>query len=284
VDDGPPLVEPAIDAEPAPDPLWDAAAQLTARAEESLEADVRQRVAARNCWGLLARSMRERRISSAAKLLADPRLAEAAALYPQLASSIQRIRLAVQRAIEGQSTALSRSVKEYADGRGWRAETSQDRVVVDGLVVVSMLADGSVKVQSKQVRSLAVPDVLRALESEHDRVWARAEQTRSDFAEEFRAVVQEAGRDADQQGYVRLQDAYSRLKGSRPKGRGRLVSYYRDEFSADLSCVARDPILRRQFQFSAARDPNLAFSVVLDDGTLNQYGYVRLRQGNDDGR
>ena len=94
---------------------------------------------------------------------------------------------------------------------------------------------------------------------------------------ELAAIVSDAHGLADPSDYVRLRDVYNRLKANRPKVAGRLVSYYRDEFSADLSCLLQHPKHRSAFEFSAARDPHLAFPVVLDDGTLNQYGYVRLR-------
>ncbi len=264
---------------PSPDmgELWAAGAAQARRALVAIDADVRARMAARAVWTQVADAFADGRIETLVRLIADPRLVASTEPYPQAAATIQNLRIAVQRALASRSEDVLRAVQDFGRAQGWRTSASAGRVTIDGLVVVELGGEGTVKVQARQVRSLDSDEVIRGLAAEYERVWARARSAVDSFAVEFESLVVEARRDADAQGYIRLLDLYRRMKALRPKTPGRLVSYYRDEFAADISCLAQHAGHRRRFAFSAARDPSIAFPVVLDDGTLNQYGYVRLR-------
>jgi hypothetical protein len=259
------------------DPLWRAATEQVRKAVTTIGDDLKKRQAAKGVWAQALRAMQDGRVETAARLLGDERLGSSNELYPHVVGTIKNLRLAVQRALEARRTALLRAIEVRAGERGWRVQVQPDHAVIDGLLTVAIAADGTVKVQSRSLRTLVPGDVLATVEDEHARVWGRARAGVEPFEAELAELIREASREADPQGYMRLRDLYNTLKSRRPAVPGRLVSYYRDEFSADLSCVAQHPQYRRRFQYSAARDPSLAFPVILDDGQLYQYGYIRLR-------
>ena len=91
-------------------------------------------------------------------------------------------------------------------------------------------------------------------------------------------------------GWARLEDIYQELKrrleevNPNWKVGGRLVAYYKDEFSADLSMLWRaqvnNAVESPHLEFSGIRDPRLSYRVVLSAGRVEQYGHIRPRREN----
>ena len=86
-------------------------------------------------------------------------------------------------------------------------------------------------------------------------------------------------------GWLRLEDIYQGLKNrvqvNNPAWNtgGRLVAYYKDEFSADLSNLWRAQTSERlgppHIEFSGIRDPRFAYKVVLPGSQIGLYGHMR---------
>ena len=233
--------------------------------------DFRAREAAYRLWTRLHRAMEEGRLQIAHRILGDPRMEATPKLYPVLAQRHHRVSIAVRRALDRGLTVLKDAIVEYAVAQGWGVTVAERRLVIDHLVAVELAEDRTTRVQATRVRSLSWAAVRPVLDSEYERVWGRARRSISGFVQELNEYL--ATRPGDN---VRLKDVYDALKETRPALPGRLASYYRDEFSADLSVLLASNAGRR-FEFSAIRDPRLAFTVVQPGGSLQQYGFIRLR-------
>jgi hypothetical protein len=240
--------------------------QLTAMNE-----DFKARDAARRLWTRLHRAMAEGGLQIAQRILSDPRIEATPKLYPELAQRYHRVSISVRRALDRGLTVLRNAIVGYAEERGWEIVATDRRVVIDHLVTIELAENRTTRVQATRVRSLAWGAVKPVLDREYERVWGRARRESSTFLIDFEGFL--ASRRGDN---VRLRDVYEALKQARPEVPGRLVTYYRDEFSADLSVLLTTAAARR-FEFSAIRDPRLAFAVVQTGGSLQQYGFVRVR-------
>jgi hypothetical protein len=237
----------------------------------SMSEDIAGRGAALRLWMRLHAAMAAGRLQIAQRILLDPRLAATLKLYPELAQKHNRVSISVRRALDRGLTVLRDEIVRFAEERRWQIVAADRRIVIDHLITIELAEDRTTRVQSVRVRSLAWEAVRPVLDSEHERVWGRARRDSGLFVTGLDQYL--ASRRGEN---VRLRDAYEALKESRPPVPGRLASYYKDEFSADLSVLLTTPAARR-FEFSAIRDPRLAFPVVQAGGSLQQYGFVRPR-------
>lgn len=260
------------------DPLWAAALNQASRAVASVKADVGRRQEVLALLARLERAMATGNVDAAARVLADQRAASIADAYPELRTPLERIRLAMQGASTGRVDALLAQVEKYAKARDWPTRRVEGGLRVGHLLEVKPTDNGSTKVQAKSVRSLNWDAVQPVLDAEYERLWGRSGRLGADrIARELVQAINEVRDEASGAGHVRLRSVYNRMKAMRPKQAGRVASYYRDEFSADLSTVKQGESTSRQFEFAAARDPNLAFEVVEADGNLLRYGYIRRK-------
>ena len=242
-----------------------------AKQAAAMNEDYRARDAALRLWTRLHRAMSEGRLQIAQRILGDPRMEATPKLYPELAQKHRRVSISVRRALDRGLTVLRSAILAFAEEQGWQVVATERRVVVDQLITIELAEDRTTRVQATRVRSLSWVAVRPVLESEYARVWGRARRESSSFLAEFDGYL--TSRRGDN---VRLRDVYEAMKLSRPEVPGRLATYYRDEFSADLSVLLTTAAARR-FEFSAIRDPRLAFAVVQAGGSLQQYGFVGLR-------
>jgi hypothetical protein len=166
----------------------------------------------------------------------------------------------------------------FAEGRDWPASKASDGVRVGHFIKIVPDPAGTTKVGSQRVRSLNWGTVEPILKSEYARLWEKSDEDMESFATELAGVLGELKSESGEGGYVRLKSVYNGIVARRPKSRGAIPDYYRDEFSADLSLL-----LRRQqrgssenrYELASIRNPELAFEVVLPDGNLGHFGFIR---------
>jgi hypothetical protein len=222
--------------------------------------------------------MSENNVDTAARVLGDPRAAAITDGYGELRTALDRIRLALQAATTGRVEGLLNAIESHATSKRWPHRRTADGIRVAHLLEVKPAESGTTKVQAKSVRSLNWDAVRPVLDSEHERLWGRANRLGpSKIGQELAAAIDELKGEASSAGHVQLRSVYQRMKNMRPKEPGRVASYYRDEFSADLSLVKQSEGANRRFEFAAARDPRLAFEIVEADGSLLRYGYIRKK-------
>jgi hypothetical protein len=245
--------------------------RILAKQSAAITDDLAARTALARLWARLAAAMEGGRPQIAQRILVDQRMSKGSKLYPALARAHSRVGIAVRRTLDYGLVALREAVLSHATAQGWPVSVTEGKIVVEHLIAVELADDRTTRVQSKRVRSLSWDVVRPVLDSEYERVWGRARREADGFVGDLTALVEARGTDN-----VRLRDVYEAIQRRRPARPGKLATYYKDEFSADLSVLLSTPA-GRGFEFSAIRDSRLAFLVVLPGGSLQQYGFVRLR-------
>lgn len=141
------------------------------------------------------------------------------------------------------------------------------------------------KVGNISIRGLEWPKVFIAIEGEYKRIWGR-EFDPLEFRNRLLGVHADLLKaKPNPVEWVRLEDVYRTIKSQFEKDKPdwqkkrKLVAYYKDEFSADLSKLWQAQMNKRitppHFEFSGIRDPRLSYKVVLPDGQVTAYGHIR---------
>jgi len=184
---------------------------------------------------------------------------------------------------------IQNKLEEYCKEHGAVLKGKLPKLSIDTLLDVEVNeAKRTVKIGSSFTRNLDWVKLELVLNGERKRIWER-DVIPSVFRDELLAVhARILNLKLNPVGWVRLEDIYRELKrraeGKNPdwKKGGRLVSYYKDEFSADLSMLwraqANNQIDSPHFEFSGIRDPRLSYKVVLSAGRIEQYGHLRPRK------
>ena len=144
------------------------------------------------------------------------------------------------------------------------------------------------KIGSSFSRNLDWEKLEVVLDGELKRIWER-DVAPSVFRDELLSIHARILRlKPNPVGWVRLEDVYQELKRIEEgknldwKKGGRLVSYYKDEFSADLSMLWRAQAINKidspHIEFSGIRDPRRSYKVVISAGRIEQYGHIRPRK------
>jgi hypothetical protein len=209
-----------------------------------------------------------------------------AASFPTASDTLEKLSLYFRRESEETFTSLSRRFKEYCEGQKVSLRGAFPKLTVDNLLEIELLEEKhSAKIGTTFLRTLEWEKIRTAIEQERKRIWARDFDAHR-FGDELIAIHAELIRiKPNPVGWVRLEDVYQTLKDriqrGNPnwKGGGRLVAYYKDEFSADLSKLWRAQASQKfgfpKIELSGIRDPRLSYKIVLPDGKIGSYGHIR---------
>ena len=267
-------------SEPQPDPLWKAATDQAHRASQQAETSLAQHRAAAAAWRKLADAFARDQADAAARVLGDSRLRPALELMPELRPTLERLRLASQTRIKSRTSRITDAARELAESNGWPASMTSAGLRVGHFVWVLPADAGTTKVGAQRVRSLSWDAVRPVLEAEYARLWAKSDDDVDRFMGDLESAIDQLQPDTVNSEYVRLRSVYNALAARKPKKHGAIPSYFRDEFSADLSLMLRrqrDSRVKSRYELAAIRNPELAFEVVQPDGSLAQFGFIRRR-------
>lgn len=212
------------------------------------------------------------------------------ATYPQAVPLVERLRILVDRAVEESYDVLARRLEAYCQERGIQCRGRNGKFVVQHLLGVEFERGANkVKVGNTFLQTSTWDKIQEATDKELARIWDREfhpDAFANELVSAYNKIVGERTTNLTRD--VRLADVYRLLKERMEKKEpqwkraGRLVAYYKDEFSADLSKLyeaqATGKLTRPRVRFSAIRDARLAFRVVLPDGSVQLYGFVRLEE------
>ncbi len=146
---------------------------------------------------------------------------------------------------------------------------------------------GRTKIGILSITTLKWSRVLEALESERARLWKRGFKATL-FRDQLVQAYQELeGAVPRPTGWTSLEGVYQILKREKEKKDpdwkkgGRLVAYYKDEFSVDLSLLWRAQASKEvglpHIELSAIRDPRRAYKVLQPDSNIGFFGFLRPR-------
>jgi hypothetical protein len=207
-------------------------------------------------------------------------------LYPKASGILEKARIDLDRRLDDLMVELVNKLEAYCQQESIPLRGRSPDFVIDSLLDFSLdRRTGTAKVGNSFVPNLEWRNIRAAIEEERQRIWGRPFNA-SDFRDELVEIhVQVLELKPNPTDWVRLEDVYQVLKEREqernPEWRsgGRLVPYYKDEFSADLSKLwaaqASGEVRGQHVALSGIRDPRAAFKVVLPGGQTESYGHLR---------
>lgn len=256
--------------------------------KELIADDVSQRSKAKRTVVDLLTALEQDNIEAAARLLGN-RAHQLTEIYPQAKTTLEKLRIDINRRQEEQLRQTCTQLEEYCRAQEILLRGRPPKYTVDHLLEVEFDRKKSrAKVGIQSLGTLKWPSVLEALEAERARLWQRPFDA-SSFRDRLIQAHEELERlNPSPTAWASLEGVYQILKqqveSERPGWRkgGRLVAYYKDEFSADLSMLWQAQALKQidppYIELSAIRDPRRAYKVVQPDHNIGLYGFLQPRE------
>lgn len=209
--------------------------------------------------------------------------------YPEAEITVEKIKMLLEQKADFEIDELELKLKNYCDDNEIKLNGRSPRFIIDHLINVEF----NRKRKSAKVGNLhlQIPEWIKieqSIEEERKRVWGRDFSFLGFYNDLFLSYESIIKHQHNPTGWVRLADVYQILRKEIEKrnpdwkSRKRLVAYYKDEFSADLSKLWRTQSsgdkVDKQIEFNSIRDPRLSFKVILPDGTTASYGFVRPKR------
>ena len=209
--------------------------------------------------------------------------------YPEGEIMVEKIKMCLELWMDEKINRIEMQLKKYCGDSKIKLHGRSPKFIIDYLINLELnRKKNTVKIGNIYLQSLDWGKIQESIEEELKRVWERP----FDYSKLYDDIILFYEKIADYErnptGWVRLADIYQSLKTEIAKrnpdwkSKKRLVAYYKDEFSADLSKAWKaqnsDDRTDRQFEFSAIRDPRLAFKVILPDGSTASYGFIRPKR------
>ena len=214
---------------------------------------------------------------------------ELLAYYPTARETLEKLSIDVRRRSEEMFSSLFSRFQEYCENEKIPLRGKMPKLSIDNLLEADMNEKKqTAKIGTVFLRTLDWDKIRMTLDRERRRIWDR------DFdLTGFRDNLLDAHSELlkikpNPVGWVRLEDVYQTLKSQiqerNPNWKmgGRLVAYYKDEFSADLTKLwdaqTRQRIAFPHLELSGIRDPRLSYKIVLPDGQIGFYGHMRPKK------
>jgi len=255
---------------------------------EVMSADISQRSKAKRVVVDLLKALEENNADTAARILQN-RTEQLTDTYPRAKTTLEKLRIDLSRRQEEQIRETCTRLEEYCRAEQISLKGRPPKYTADHLLDVEF---DRKKIRSKVgIQSLSTFDwssVRDALQEERARLWQRPFDA-ADFKDQLIQAYKELEHQSPSPtGWAALEGVYQILKqraeSADPNWRtgGRLVAYYKDEFSADLSRLweaqARKQVDSPHIEFSAIRDPRRAYKVIQPDHNVGLYGFLRPRE------
>jgi len=254
---------------------------------EEISSDIAERDKLRRHVARIRKALGENNLEVLVRLLAKKKQDEnLARLYPKARMILERLQVDVERRLDEMFVQLFERLEAYCDQASISLRGRAPNFVIDSLLDVRFdRKKGTVKVGNTFLRTLEWDKISATIQEERQRIWERPFDS-SGFRDELLEIHAQLIRlKPSPTGWVRLEDVYQVLKEREqernPNWRtgGRLVPYYKDEFSADLSkswdAQASGQLPGQQIELSGIRDPRVAFKVALPGGGTETYGHLR---------
>ena len=256
---------------------------------KEIETDVKQRNLVKKYLSDIKRACERSDMDALTRILMRKTKEQLFSLYPLSRGSIEKILLDIKRHSEEALAVLYRRFQEYCNNRGISIQGKMPKFVLDHLLEVQIdPSRQSAKVGTIYLPTLDWEKIRNSIDRERKRIWDRPYDPGSFRDKLLQAYDQILKLKPNPVGWARLEDIYQFLKreieqkNPNWKKEGRLVSYYRDEFSADLSKLwkaqVKQEITPPHMELSGIRDPRLSYKVVLPDGQIASFGHMRPKK------
>jgi len=254
-----------------------------------LNQDVRQRSRVRDSVKRLFRAWNLGDINYVSKYINGPQGKTLIETYGDAAVSLDRLRLALARNEDSVRKELENLLADYCSKEGLQLRGRYGSYHINNVLEVSFdFKKRGAKVGTQYIQSLHWDKIKSTLNAERERLWKRGDDAATIRDRLVVAYENAIAKHPNVTAWVRLEDIYQELKKRVEKetpdwkSRQRLIAYYRDEFTVDLSILLAAQMASKlagtQIEFSAIRDPRLSYQVPLPDGTPNSVGFMRLKR------
>lgn len=226
---------------------------------------------------------------AAGRVVSSKNIQSLSRFYPEGEITIEKIKMCLELGINEKINRIEMQLKKYCDDRQIKLHGKFPKFIIDYLINLEFnRKKNTAKIGNVYLQSLDWEKIQDSIAEERKRVWGRP----FDYSKFYDDIILFYEKIADYErnptGWVRLADIYRSLKteiakrNPDRKSKKRLVAYYKDEFSADLSklWMAQNSGDKenKQIEFSAIRDSRLAFKVILPDGSTGSYGFIRPKR------
>jgi hypothetical protein len=251
-----------------------------------LTQDVKKRSQVRDSAKRLVRAWSDGDISYVSKYINGPQGKSLIETYGDASVSMDRLRLALARNEDSVREELHDRLAAYCTNEKLRLNGRHGSYLVNGVLQVNFdLKKRAAKVGTQYIQSLDWGKIQSAIDIERERLWQRQHDPTAIRDRLVTAYEKAITKHPNVTGWARLEDIYQELKRRVEKeipswkSQQRLVAYYRDEFTVDLSSLLSlqmaGKVSGTEIEFSAIRDPRLSFQVPLPDGTATSIGFMR---------
>jgi hypothetical protein len=208
------------------------------------------------------------------------------ASYPSASETLEKLSFYLKRESQEIFTSLSSRFQDYCDGQKLSLRGKFPKLTIDNLLDIELDEQKhSATIGTTFLKTLNWEKIRTTIDVERVRIWNRTFDPSSFRNQLLDIYIELIKIKPNPVGWVRLEDVYQILKVNAQKNNpnwkvgGRLVAYYKDEFSADLSKLWHAQTTQRpgspQIEFSGIRDPRLSYKLVLPDGQIGSYGHMR---------
>jgi hypothetical protein len=208
-------------------------------------------------------------------------------VYPQSKLSLEKLQVDVNRRQEEQFRQTYLELEEYCKANRIPFKGSGTKFIVDTFIDIELDRKNTrSKIGVLSLSTIKWPKVREAIEVERTRLWHRNFNP-TFFRDRLVLACKELGSTVPSpSGWISLEGVYQILKRRKEndnpdwKKGGRLVAYYKDEFSVDLSLLweaqSRNEIRSPHIGLSAIRDIRKAFKVLQPDSNIGFFGFIRI--------
>jgi len=211
-------------------------------------------------------------------------------VYNETKPTLEKLQIDVNRRLDEQAKLLGMQLEKYCIEHDLPLKSTGKKYVVNYFLEIEINQQkGRVQIGNLSISSFKWERIIVGVESELNRLWHRGVVPKT-----FRDRLFEAYKKLNKQNlggtdWVPLDKIYQicreQIKAENPdwKKGGRLIPYYKDEFSVDLSLLwqaqASNLIDQPLFEFSAIRDPRRSYKVLQPDQNIGFYGFLRPKGG-----
>ena len=255
---------------------------------ETISEDIAQRSRAKRTANDLLKAIEDEDIEVASRLLKN-RVKQLVDVYPRLNSTLEKIRIDMNRRQEDQLRQVASQLEKYCQESNITIKGKPPKYTIDHLIEMEFDRKKlRTKVGINSLSTFRWTPIQDAINEEHKRLWER-----NFDASKFRDQLIEAYDELEEinpspSGWASLENVYQSLKELEVKENpdwrkgGRLIAYYKDEFSADLSLLwqaqSKSAIEPPHIEFSSIRDPRRAYKIIQPDRNVGSYGFLRPKR------
>lgn len=256
---------------------------------QEVKLDTKQRNAVKKYLSQMKKAYERSDTETLSRLLLKPTKNELSSLYPSANETLEKLLIDVRRRSEQVFLSLFDRFEEYCESEKISLRGKMPKIFVDHLLEIYMdEKKQTAKIGIVFLKTLNWGKIRVALDRERHRIWDREFNPVSfrDNLSSIHSALLKIKPNPVQ--WVRLDDVYQSLKRQTHernpdwKKGGRLVAYYKDEFSADLSKLWKTQINQKidlpHIELSGIRDPRLSYKIVLPDGDIGLYGFMRPKK------